>query len=74
MLAEFVIYGNVTFKVTQETLITIGLLQLPALCLTTFGIIRATGWRDRLLALLLIFVPFCFVEMLALLVFYQEGF
>jgi hypothetical protein len=74
ILAEFVLYGNFTFKLTQEAVVSIALLQLPALCLSTFGIMRASGWTDRLLALLIIFVPFCLVEVLALFEFYQANF
>ena len=74
ILAELVLYRNFTFKVTQEAVVSIALLQLPALFLSTFGIMRASGWTDRLLALLIIFVPFCLVEVLSLFEFYQANF
>ena len=62
--------------VSLETIVSLALLQLPAVCLAVYGIFCALSqprikdkFTDSLLALTIIFLPFCLTELFALLEF-----
>ena len=62
--------------VSLQTIVTLGLLQLPAVVLASYGVFCALKQRrirdkfsDSLLAITLTFLPFCLTELFALLEF-----
>ena len=71
---EISISANSTLILSLQTMVTLSILQLPAVCLAVYGVFCAM-WRpglknkitDTLLSLLLVFMPFCLVEIFTLL-------
>ena len=68
--------GNLKFMVSLETIVSLALLQLPAVCLALYGVfcaLQKPGILDKftesLLALTIMFLPFCLIEFFALLEF-----
>ena len=73
---EFELLSGATIIVSLETIVSLALLQLPAVCLAVYGIFCAMNqpkirdkFTDSLLALTIIFFPFCLTELFALLEF-----
>ena len=71
---EIVISENFTLVVSLETIVSLVLLQLPAVCLALYGVFcalqhKAVGDKivDSLLALTVMFLPFCIIEFFVLL-------
>lgn len=68
---------NLNFDASYEAIVSIALLQFPAVCLACFGIIRAfqnhglsgSAVKSSFGALLVMFLPFCFVEFFVLFEF-----
>jgi len=67
---------NLKFLVSLETIVSLALLQLPAVCLALYGAFCALHQpkildkvTDSLLALAIMFLPFCLIEFFALLEF-----
>jgi len=68
--------GNLKFLISLETIVSLALLQLPAVCLAFYGVFCALKqpnmvdkFTDSLLALTIMFLPFCLIEFFALLEF-----
>ena len=68
--------GNLKFLISLETIVSLALLQLPAVCLAVYGVFCALKqpkivdkFTDSLLALTIMFLPFCLIEFFALLEF-----
>ena len=73
---EFELLSGATIIVSLETIVSLALLQLPAVCLAVYGIFCAMNqprtrdkFTDSILALTIIFLPFCLTELFALLEF-----
>ena len=73
---EFELASGAKIIVSLETIVSLALLQLPAVCLAIYGIFCAMKqprmkdkFADSLLALILVFLPFCLTELFALLEF-----
>jgi len=71
---EIVISENFTLVVSLETIVSLVLLQLPAICLALYGVFCALQHKafgdkivDSLLALTVMFLPFCLIEFFVLL-------
>ena len=70
---EFELLSGATIIVSLQTIVSLALLQLPAVCLAVYGIFCAMNrtrirdkFSDSLLALTIIFFPFCLTELFAL--------
>ena len=68
--------GNLQFQVNLEAIVSLALLQLPAVCLAFYGVFCALKQpkivdkvTDSFLALTIMFLPFCLIEVFALLEF-----
>ena len=76
-LLEIYISESLNFEVSYETVISVAIIQFPAVCLAFFGIFKAftkhgvscPAFTDSLKAICLIFVPFCLVELFGVIAF-----
>ena len=74
---EFELFSGTKIIVSLETIVSLSLLQLPALCLAVYGILCAFAKEqtvcdklvDSCMASLVVFLPFCLTELFALLHF-----